>query len=383
MSWRTMFMAIVLLTVSCSGDQEIPAISEHDLLVVGAEKDLNLISALSSSHGGFYIGTQSKETGRQKIRIDYYDSSFNHQWSTLLGADLDNRLLRIFEDPDGNLLVSGMSYGLEKENEPLDVHRFWTPVVFLLDDMGKVQWHKNLDFNLIAFKDVGTNERMADIIRDASGNYILGGEMVDQADLQGMLFKVNSSEPYSRYYASNNNDGKVEAVFEGDNLYFMMEYNQYNGGDATLQFKTLSKLMPAGANRFKTVYSEPWPWGNSYSNGRISSFKQQLSNDFVYNYIFADHITRYTWHTAASYTSKEEILLPFGPVESCFQVSNRRFVFKDSHGTLIQTNGQFELDGTLETTWDIDELVQLENGEYVGFTSRDNFVYAVKLGKIQ
>ena len=124
---------------SCQKEIELETTSSYEI-VIGNETRRDLVSLEALSDGGFLVGMHTRATGTQQIELRKYNSDPQLIWSKLLGNQFENKLFHLFEDRNGNILVSAVSNSYGQEDYSLSLHKTWFPFFTLLDASANVLW---------------------------------------------------------------------------------------------------------------------------------------------------------------------------------------------------------------------------------------------------
>lgn len=360
------FLSFLFVFGSCKKvDTEI---KNSGIRVIGDQNDQQLITLISAPDGGFILGTQNRSNGSQKIQILKYSENFELQWSKTMGGNLDNKLFRVFVDRDENILVSGLSYGFEKDNSPLNEHKFWWPYFQLIQPSGEKIW-EIAPINVVPYAGFGSGieERITDVIQDEEGNYIIGSEFPNIISICSKVIRIAKDSLFVNTYSFFPNDkGKIMALYETGNSYSV--FNFWDDTDTIPGVASMFKLPIIDTSNTNVHYDEqqaPWPWGG-FENGSVAGLKQTGQNgNLMYNIIFENSIYRYTYDVFSSNLEGHFVNSDLRGIVAANTNSEGNFLFATRDGYIVETDGNFLEKMRFKTNWQVKNLCTLKNGDFI------------------
>jgi hypothetical protein len=370
-----------MLSFSCK-KEESSGVSNSGILTVGDQKDFKLISLVPYPEGGFIVGAESRASGNQSIKLMKYDDNFELEWQKTMGGSNSNKVHRIFVDKDKNILVVGMTYGFNQDTLPLSVHKFWWPYAHLLDVDGLTIWEEGISgVTSSAGLGSGILERTSDVIQDNSGDYLIGGEFVNNG-IHSAIIKLSASDRTAILYKTSYNKlGKVEALYKHNNTATAFNFWQ-DSMDAT-PYACLFNLEysdTTGTNLFYDRVFEKWPWSQGYVNERVAGLKLTLKNGaHTFNYFFNNSIYRFNLNS--NEIKGNAITSNFKGIISANTTFDGNFVIAQSDGSVYETDEDFSVINKFKTNWRADKICKLYNNEFVLAIQKGKSVYLIHYDK--
>jgi len=379
---RSLIICLLGFVLLCGcRDEQAPGIENSGLHVIGNKKKLDLVSLTAYPDGGFLLGGNSRLLGNQRLIVSKYDANLNLEWERVIGGSLDNKFFKLTVDKQGNIVVAGFSYGFGHDTVPLNEHKWWNPYVHLLTSDGQTIWEISPPVSGGAGQGSGIEERITDILQDQAGNYLFSGEVFGSvsSSIHPVIFKVfKGGDSLATYdYGKKNPRGKMEAIFEYDQRYYVFNYwRDANTDDPQARVFQIPNWLGNSDLTLNPVWTN-WVWPD-FKNNRIGGHKQiRNGNEFIYNYFFSNQVYRYTYKQVDNSIRGDWLPLGIDHVVLTHKTLDDHFLLFSTDGEIYELDEELGFLNSFKTNWNVGQMCKLSNGEYVIGLERNDNLYLV------
>ncbi|MFT5513015.1 MAG: hypothetical protein ACI8SE_001415 [Bacteroidia bacterium] len=372
---KYVYIALVLSLFSCS-KTELSGLENSGALVIGDQKDFKLISVVPYPDGGFIVGAETRRNLNQEMLVQFYSDDFELKWEHTLGGSEGNKLHKIFIDRDKQILVVGLTYG-HQSGPRFGNHKFWRPYAQLYTTDGALLWDRLISATNFAGGGSGILERVADIIQNETGDYIIGGEYAQTPGISSTYINLSRLGD-SVYMVSIDGDrrGKVEALYPNVSSSHIT-FTYWQDSLSQTPIANLSNLFLD--ERIQIVAGKKnieWPWSNGYENGSVARLKfTSSSGRKTFNYFFPEAVFQYSFTDKAEDFRGDFVPFDFTQIMNANTTYDNHFMLAQRNGTIIETDENFDIINKFETDWQPQQLCKLYNGEYILAVYKNKIIY--------
>jgi len=375
---------IVLCFSGCSKTEDAN-LTHSSLTVIGQSSDIELLDIQVSHDGGVLVAAHSRQKGNQDIRILKYDQNLILLWDRIIGGPLDDKMEKMFVDAQGNILISGFSYGFDEDLDSLRNLRSWVPYDHLLTSEGKTKW----EYGHVGYPRNTPDQVITDVYQDAEGNYLISGNISVLPRLPDNTiiapsrfpvvrkFDVHGSPTGTLVFHTGITRGQVNSVVEKDGIYTILG-NNLNG------LSQRGEVFESQVDGFNLVNvtsaidSTDWmPDLGSFENPTII-LKTHSDDNVISHLIYSDKIYRFGWNFNSRQFISEVVQLPFKNVQTAKMTSDNHILFILDNGTVIETDQSLNTMNTFMSNLPLTHINKL-NSEYVAGFSQNRTIYLVQL----
>ena len=377
---------MVVLSLSGCSKTEDAQLNRSSFTVVGESSDIALLDIQISLDGGVLVAAHSRQKGNQDIRILKYDQNLILLWDRIIGGPLDDKMEKMFVDAQGNILISGFSYGFDENLDSLNVLRSWIPYDHLLTSEGKTKW----EYGHVGYPRNTPDQVITDVYQDAEGNYLISGNISVQPRLPDnsilapfklpvvRKFDKHGSPTGTLIFRSGITRGMVNSVVEKNGAYTIFGNNLSGSNQRGEVFESQVDGFNL-VNVTSAIDSTDWiPDLRSFEYPK-TIFKTHSDVDVISHMIYTDKIYRFGWNINNRQIISEVVQLPFTKnVQKATLTSNNRILFILDNHDVVETDQALNSINTFNTVLPLTHINKL-NSTYVGGFSQNRTIYLVQL----
>ena len=312
-------------------------------------------------------------------------------WTTLIGNEFENRLLHIFEDRDGNILVSGVSIDYGQEDFSLSFHKTWFPFFTLLDHAGNEVWENFQDEysagGATAVNGSCSQEQVKHVIQGVNGNY-----MIAMRSYNFVRYRALEYSGLNANIVRIRTDGQMDLPYKFDqtNSFLVLDGMVMNRDDIQVmcyekpdgtqigneKVITLDPGVPLRFNAYDLEYAIGWPWNFE----TVDAEKPTVLNngDLVFS-VLKNGNCYALGYTPGNYQfrqgSSEGM---FSGIVAFHHNKEGEYVFSLDNKDVVFTDSDFKILSTFNDGFEVKELTTLNDGSLLIGVEADKSVTLVK-----
>jgi len=362
--------------------------------VIGDQTSRDLVRLEALSDGGFLVGMHTRSTGTQQIELRKYSSDLQLIWTKLLGNQFENKLLHIFEDKDGKILISGVSIGYGQEEFSLAFHKTWFPFFTLIDHAGNVAWETFQDEysagGATAVGGSGTLEKVHHIIQDSNGDYFIALNSYNYINFRGEEYSGMNSNiirlrpngeadlPY-KFDQSSSLLVLDGMVMSGDDVHIMCFIKRDGAQRGDEVVISLKSNLPLRFNAYEQAFLLPWPWEFELVDSEQPTI---LSNgDLVFSMTYNGNCYSLGYTPGINEFKQNSTEGKFSGIAEFHHTEDDEYVFFLNNKDIVLTNSEFSIESSFHCGFDVKNLTTLKDGSLVVGVNDEKSVTLVKYAR--
>ncbi|MCB9251370.1 MAG: hypothetical protein H6605_02825 [Flavobacteriales bacterium] len=355
-----------MLFVACK-KEDAQTLNSSDFVSYGNNANLELITLLPTSDGGFIAGLNSYKNGNKDILILKYSSNLDLEWQRELGTVFKEDLQKIIVTKTNEILVAGFSEGFMQTNLPVTQRKKNNIYLIRMDMQGKISRENSLDFDPSNRQDIhGLGDfYISDVLEESdAGILVTGYSLLNESfagggftSYFGFMLKTDDAGNFQKRFQFPKMPESITETQDAYLIHFFTFFDEEAG-----YFKVLKSRSGGTYNQLLDTTIFPF-YNNRLPETNYARYKLLPDADHIlYDYCFPDHINRYEYNIPNDQIEYKRISLPEGPYNSAFPLDDHKVLFSKASGEIMILNSG-SIEAFAKTKFPITKIIRTK-GDY-------------------